>query len=137
VNWTEGVAARVLEDLRASIELRRQQLGWLSQLPLELAVRAEMPHQGGRVTVLSARLWNTTVHVYVQRSQDAPPAIHLLRQWGGHRSPRMACVPGAWIAKLASGDYLLHRFDEARTLASLDDIGASVLSMLLGRAGKA
>jgi hypothetical protein len=48
----------------------------------------------------------------------------------------MACVPGAWLAKLPNGGYVARRFDEGRATVSLDELGALALSLLLGRAGR-
>jgi hypothetical protein len=134
--WSESVPERALCDLLQVLETRRRQLGWLAEVPLELSSQRTVPLEGACVAALSARLWSTTVHVYVQRSVDAPPAIHLLRQWGGYHRPRMACVPGAWLAKLPNGGYVARRFDEGRATVSLDELGALALSLLLGRAGR-
>lgn len=135
--WADRVAVTVLDDLERAIEARREAFGWLRGLPLERLGRgAAAPQLGQGVCVASLRLWTTTLHVYVQRSTDAPPALHFLRQWGGHRTPRMACIPGAWLLKTPTGGYVLHRFDEARSVLSLDDLVAVALSLLLGRAGR-
>jgi hypothetical protein len=133
--WTAWVAPRVIEDLRLTLEARRAELPWLAKVPIEVSVPSLANAAAGPLSSLTARLWNTTVHVYVQCSLDSPPSVHLLRQWGGHRNPRMACVSGAWIGRPPTGEYTLHRFEPACGDTSLDELAATALALLLGRAG--
>lgn len=134
--WTAWVAPRVIEDVRCTMEARRTDLPWLAEVPIDVSVPSLAHSAAGPIASLVARLWNTTVHLYVQCSPDSPPTVHLLRQWGGHRNPRMVCVPGAWIGRLPTGEYTLHRFDPARGDTSLDELAATALALLLGRAGR-
>lgn len=133
--WSRVVVVRALDSLARALEARVRELPWLSTLPL--SVSAPAPHFlcGEGVCALSVRLWGTSVEAYIRSGPDAPPSLHFLRQWGGHRAPRMACVPGAWLRREGTEGYSFHRFGEAGTLLKLDDLTAMVVALLLGRAG--
>jgi hypothetical protein len=135
LGWCRGAVMLALDAVGRALEQRIQQYPWLSTIPLTVSQAVPLQVRGEVVSSMTARLWRTSVDVYARCGADGPPSLHLLRQWGGHRSPRMVCLPGAWLSRDASGGYALHHFDESGSSLDADDLAATIVSLLLGRAG--
>jgi hypothetical protein len=133
--WCRVASAQALDALGNALEARVREFPWLASLPLTVAQPRPVSLRGETFSTLTARLWGASVEAYVRSNTESPPSIHLLRQWGGHRSPRMACLPGAWLKCEANGGFSFRRFDEAGSALDLEELTATVVGLLLGRAG--
>jgi hypothetical protein len=134
--WADVTVAAVLEDLSRALHQRSK--GFEAHSGVAFLVNGPEPVwlAGTPMAALRITLWESAVYVYAQRSAHSPPAVHLLRQSGGQRSPRMACLPGAWLAKSGDTAYALRHFDAEGSAMSLDELAALTVSLLLGASGR-
>lgn len=129
--WTQWASATVLDDLAELLSRRAEQFGWSARFPYRVSPVRALGTNTETLRHITVSLWHCSVDVYVRTTTTAPPAIHFWRQSGGHRAPRMACLPGAWLFR-ASPCYQLRRFDEEGSPVTLDELGAQVVTLLLG-----
>lgn len=129
--WAERAAQQVLTELVETLKQRLALFAERTGARFAVSDVGRVQLGNGRVAAFSVSIWDCCVHVYTQRADNSPPTVHLLRQSGGHRSPKMSCLPGAWLARTSEGNCELRRFDAASSLTTVDELGAQVVSLLL------
>lgn len=130
--WADATVTAVLEDLGRALGQRSREFEAHSGAAFLVSGPEPVWLAGAPLAALRITLWESAVYVYAQRSAHSPPAVHLLRQSGGQRSPRMMCLPGAWLAKPGDSGYALRHFDAEGSAMSLDEFAALTVSLLLG-----